>query len=144
MIKEVINMYCRHCGEKLEDNAEICFNCGNNPQEGELYCPNCGAQTTMEMVQCLNCGRKLKTIRVQREPEVSDRSKAAAGILAVLAGAFGAHDFYLGDNGKGWAKLIATVASMGVAGPFMEIWSLIDAVKIFAGRRDDAKGRPLR
>ncbi len=137
-------MYCTHCGEKLEERADICFNCGNDPKSGSRCCPDCGAQTTAEMQQCMNCGRRLKKMQQPNQPLESDKSKAAAGVLAVTLGAFGVHDFYLGDKSRGWTKLIATVASGGIAAPFMEIWSVIDAIKIFAGRRDDADGLPLR
>ena len=141
-------MYCRHCGEQLEDKAEICFNCGNKPLADDNYCPECGAQTTSEMEQCLNCGKKLKVGLNLSDKKTrvlySEKSKAAAGTLAVVLGAFGAHDFYLGDSSKGWTKFILSVATGGIAAPFVARWSLADAVKIFAGQRDDADGLPLR
>ncbi len=140
-------MYCRHCGEQLDDKAEICFSCGNKPLADDNYCPQCGAQTTPEMEQCLNCGMKLKISHdysKNRRVIYSDKSKTAAGTLAVVLGAFGAHDFYLGDKSKGWTKFILSVATGGIAAPFVAVWSIADAVKIFAGQRDDADGLPLR
>ncbi|MBO4217923.1 MAG: TM2 domain-containing protein [Erysipelotrichaceae bacterium] len=138
-------MYCRHCGEKLEDQAAICFSCGNKPDKGNSYCPNCGARTTPEMDQCLNCGRVLRNAgSYAEEPLQSERTKFTAGALAIGLGALGVHDFYLGDTGKGWTKLITTVVTGGLATPITAIWALVDAVKIFSGQRDDADGLPLR
>ena len=39
-------MYCRTCGNKINDNAEICVKCGCKPLIGKSYCQNCGADTT--------------------------------------------------------------------------------------------------
>ena len=38
-------MYCRQCGEKLNNpKAVICIKCGTNKGQGENYCPDCGQE----------------------------------------------------------------------------------------------------
>ena len=60
-------MYCRTCGNKINDNAEICVKCGCKPLIGKSYCQNCGADTTEQQEMCTNCGSRLKTI-VNNDP----------------------------------------------------------------------------
>lgn len=55
-------MYCRTCGNKVNDNAEICVKCGCKPLIGKCYCQNCGASTTEQQEMCTQCGTRLKTI----------------------------------------------------------------------------------
>lgn len=47
-------MYCRTCGNKMNDNAEICVKCGVRKNVGSDYCQVCGARTTSSMVNCKN------------------------------------------------------------------------------------------
>lgn len=54
-------MYCRNCGELLNDKAEICIKCGCRPLNGNEYCQECGAKTTDKQEMCIKCGCRLKT-----------------------------------------------------------------------------------
>lgn len=54
-------MYCRNCGELLNDKAEICIKCGCRPLNGNEYCQECGARTTDKQEICIKCGCRLKT-----------------------------------------------------------------------------------
>ncbi|MCI9379169.1 MAG: hypothetical protein HFI06_11835 [Eubacterium sp.] len=54
-------MYCRTCGNKINDNAEICVKCGCRPFVGKSFCQNCGAKTTSQQVVCTKCGTRLKS-----------------------------------------------------------------------------------
>lgn len=54
-------MYCRNCGELLNDKAEICTKCGCRPLNGNEYCQECGAKTTEKQEMCVKCGCRLKT-----------------------------------------------------------------------------------
>ena len=54
-------MYCRNCGELLNDKAEICVKCGCRPLNGNEYCQECGARTTNKQEMCVKCGCRLKT-----------------------------------------------------------------------------------
>jgi len=48
------------CGNKLDDNAEVCTNCGCNPLAGKSYCQNCGAKTIEQQELCTQCGVRLE------------------------------------------------------------------------------------
>ena len=54
-------MYCRNCGELLNDKAEICVKCGCRPLNGNEYCQECGAKTTEKQEMCVKCGCRLRT-----------------------------------------------------------------------------------
>lgn len=53
-------MYCRNCGELLNDKAEICVKCGCRPLNGNGYCQECGTKTTEKQEMCVKCGCRLK------------------------------------------------------------------------------------
>ncbi len=72
------------------------------------------------------------------------KSKIAAGILGILLGALGVHNFYLGYTGKGVAQVLITVLSCGALSWASAIWGLIEGILILAGSiSTDATGRPL-
>lgn len=52
-------MYCRECGNEVNDKAEICINCGVRPLNGNNFCQACGAETRKEQEFCIKCGAKL-------------------------------------------------------------------------------------
>ena len=75
------------------------------------------------------------------------KSKVAAGILAILLGSLGIHNFYLGFTGKALTQLLITVLSFGMLSFVSAIWGIIEGVLILTGSakyRVDAKGIPLR
>ncbi len=53
-------MYCRHCGEEMNENQVICLKCGVEAGSGKSFCPNCGNQVAEEAVICVKCGVSLK------------------------------------------------------------------------------------
>ncbi len=69
-------MYCRNCGNEVNDNAVACPKCGYNPRTEKNFCPNCGVATNANQVMCTNCGTSLATAGV---PAVTaDNSKTVA------------------------------------------------------------------
>ena len=75
-------MYCRTCGNKMNDNAEICVKCGVKRNVGADYCQVCGARTTASMTNCKKCGAKLM------KDYQTVQHLGAAGRCAVLGGLF--------------------------------------------------------
>ncbi len=71
------------------------------------------------------------------------KSKAAAGLLAIFLGAFGAHRFYLGYSGVGVTMLLLTVLSLGLLSPITVLWGLIEGIVILTGGMRDRWQRPL-
>ncbi|WP_054009979.1 TM2 domain-containing protein [Arthrobacter sp. ERGS1:01] len=80
-------------------------------------------------------------------PGVEQKSKIVAGILGILLGSLGIHNFYLGNTRNGLIQLLVSVISLGFLAPFMGIWGLIEGILILVGHenyRTDAKGVPLK
>lgn len=65
-------MYCRTCGSKINDNAEICVKCGVRKNVGTDYCQVCGSRTTADMANCKKCGAKL--IRAMSSTQVKKKA----------------------------------------------------------------------
>lgn len=122
-------MFCSYCGQKLEDGAS--------------YCPNCGAKA--EAAQ--NSAQPNETAAPTDQPteELSDKSKLAAGLLGILIGGLGVHNFYLGFTGKGVAQLLLSLLSFGLLSWVSAIWGLIEGIMILVDSNPkDAKGKKLR
>ncbi len=117
-------MFCRQCGESINENQAVCIKCGTNVGEGNRFCANCGNEVPAEASVCLNCGC---AITKKASGDLGDK-KTTAGILALLLGGFGIHNFYLGESKKGILKIL--IAWTGISG----ILALIDAVKIFTDK----------
>lgn len=54
-------MYCKNCGNQVNDGAAVCLNCGVKVGDGIRYCQNCGAQPDPLAVVCVKCGCNLKS-----------------------------------------------------------------------------------
>ena len=77
----------------------------------------------------------------------AQKSRLAAGLLALFLGCFGIHNFYLGRVGIGVLQLLLTVLSLFFLAPLVAIWVLIEAILILSRSPSfatDAKGIPLR
>ena len=73
------------------------------------------------------------------------KSRLAAGLLAVTFGMFGVHNFYLGNTSRGLMQLLLTVVgsviTCGMSALAMEIWGILDGIKLLDGRINiDANG----
>ena len=107
------------------------------------YCSNCGKELTDEQDICLNCGVIVKKGNTSNG-NGNNRSKVAAGILGILLGALGVHNFYLGFTGKGVAQLLISVLSCGILSPVSAIWGLIEGITILTSEDyKDADGNSL-
>ena len=75
------------------------------------------------------------------------KSKIVAGILGILLGCLGIHNFYLGYTKKAVIQLVICLAgSCIVVGPTVAgIWGLVEGIFILIGKIDkDGKGNPLK
>ena len=69
------------------------------------------------------------------------KSKIVAGILGILLGGFGVHNFYLGFTKKAILQIVLNFLCFGIGG----IWGLIEGIMILIGKIDkDAAGVPLK
>ena len=82
-------------------------------------------------------------------PAYPGKSKVAAGVLALLLGAFGIHNFYLGYTGKALFQLLGTLLTCGILAFPIAIWAFIEGILILVARPGeapwgvDASGMPL-
>ncbi len=81
-------MFCRNCGQEIEDSA--------------LCCPHCGTKVSQleGMIELQDLSKHEKKSLRKRLPK-----KRVAGLLAIFLGGLGVHKFYLGDM-NGIAYLI--------------------------------------
>lgn len=72
------------------------------------------------------------------------KSKVAAGVLGILLGSLGIHNFYLGYTGKAIAQLLITLLTCGIGAVATSIWGLVEGIMILTGSINvDGHGVPL-
>jgi len=122
-------------------------------------CTNCGAEVGLGVNKCAYCGAAIATHGAHTPPPPpgyapapmsasaggEQKSKVVAGILGILLGYLGVHNFYLGYTTKGILQLLLTVATFGYGILISAIWGFIEGIMILAGSiATDASGRPLK
>lgn len=123
-------------------------------------CNNCGATLGLGQSKCVYCGTAAPVMMQQPQAgmppasapmhaatppgAIQPKSKIAAGVLGILLGCFGVHNFYLGFTGKAVAQLLITLLTCGYGGLISGIWGLIEGILILTGSiSKDARGVPL-
>ena len=109
------------------------------------YCSNCGVKLDADERFCHNCGKSLYSENTEHNTYSTvtnkQKSKFVAGLLAILLGTLGIHNFYLGYTKKGVTQLLMFVFFLGWVS---FIWGVIDGIRIFTDKiNSDAKGMPL-
>ena len=125
-------MFCRNCGEEMNDNQAICLKCGVAVGKGNSFCANCGGAVNENAEVCLSCGCKI----VNEE----EKAKAAAGklngqdkmtmaLVCFFLGGIGIHNFMMGETKRGILKIVLSLLC-GIGG----ILALIDFIKILTDK----------
>lgn len=138
-------MYCKNCGNQVATDSAVCLNCGVATGAGTNFCHNCGAQTMQGAAVCTNCGVALGNAPINN---VQSKSKLAAGLLGILLGSFGVHNFYLGYTKKAVTQLllslVGSIFTCGITAIVAGVWGLIEGIQILTGSINiDANGVPL-
>lgn len=115
-------MYCKNCGEQLNDNQAICLKCGVKVGEGNAFCANCGNALAPEATVCLNCGVANKTTK---PGDLGGHDKVVMILICFFLGGLGIHNFMMGETKKGVFKIIMLFCC-GLGGVF----ALIDLIKM--------------
>ncbi len=116
-----MSKFCTNCGQELEENVSFCLNCGKE----------------------VNSTKKVNDVKVNKNTN-GQKSKIAAGLIAIFLGSFGVHNFYLGYTNKAVAQLLITVLSCGTLSFVSGTWALIEGIMILTGTISvDALGNPL-
>ena len=139
-------MYCRNCGNELPPNGTVCLHCGVPAGQGNHFCPQCKAETDPQAVICVKCGAQLGTPPTQVAG--GQKSRLVAGLLGILVGWLGIHNFYLGYTTKGVIQLLLGVLggliTCGIATFAAGIWGLVEGIMILTGSISvDANNQPL-
>lgn len=120
--------------------AVFCSNCGNKLESNEKYCPKCGKKIKEDTIKNDYNANNYTT-------SSNSKSKITAGILGILLGYLGIHNFYLGYNDKAIAQLVLTLVVgwfCGIGATIAGIWGLIEGIQILTGSiNTDANGNPL-
>ncbi|MEG0021838.1 MAG: TM2 domain-containing protein [Bacilli bacterium] len=109
--------------------AKFCSECGCSLKEDTKFCPECGYQLKGEPQK-------------NNESHVftGQRNKWIAGLLGLIGGSIGAHNFYLGFYEKAITQIIVTIFTCGIGA----IWGYIEAILILSGSIDrDVDGNTL-
>ena len=80
-------MYCRVCGNLINDKAVMCVKCKNKPLLGRSYCQNCGAPTTPQQIACPKCGMKLRfelTDTEKRQDTIRKKMDSHKGTMRLM------------------------------------------------------------
>ena len=172
-------MFCRNCGNPMNDNERVCSRCGalrSDVQGAPRTCRVCGNPIQDGAALCSRCGSGAGApagYGAQNVPATGGKSKIVAGLLGILLGTFGVHNFYLGYTKKavlqvalcwgGWIGaiifyILGTVLSFTVVALLLyipalllmfapvaiSIWTLIEGIMILCGKINvDGKGNPL-
>ena len=115
-------MYCRNCGEQLNENQEVCLKCGVAKGKGTKYCANCGQEVAPNAAVCLNCGVAIKG---SAGDSLGGKDKMTIAIICFFLGGIGIHNFMMGETKKGIFKIFMCFC-FGIGA----ILALIDFIKI--------------
>lgn len=141
-------MYCKNCGNQMDDAAVVCTTCGFAKGTGTKFCPNCGVEVAEGQAMCVHCGVALNQQAVASANGAA-KSKLAAGLLGIFLGGFGVHNFYLGFTKKAVIQLVICLVGSCIAiGPVVaSVWGLIEGIFYLMGKEGytaDANGVPLK
>ncbi|HEY6912648.1 MAG TPA: TM2 domain-containing protein [Myxococcales bacterium] len=129
--------HCRNCGKEVQANAVACLSCGRDPTLGESFCARCGASTAAGQLICVKCGFATAAV----PGEAGEKSKVAAGLLAIFLGCFGIHKFYLGYTKAGIIALVISIGggaiTLGISAYLMAVIGLIEGI-IYLTKSDQA------
>ena len=80
-------MFCKNCGQPLNENQAICLNCGVEVGNGKKFCANCGNEVAEEAVICVKCGVSLKSAKAEEKnrPNVDGIQKRSIVKAIVLS-----------------------------------------------------------
>ena len=138
-------MYCKNCGKPIADNAVYCEDCGvKQHHNNDECCPNCGVNRVPGAAVCPNCGISF----VSKKTGTAPKSKILAGVLGLVFGPLGVHNFYLGYTKKAIVQVVLSTiggfCTCGIATIVVAVWAFVESVMILCGSIDtDGYGNHL-
>ena len=119
-------MFCKNCGEQMNDNQAICIKCGVKTGEGSQFCANCGKDLAPNAEVCLNCGVAVKGAK---GGDLNGQDKIVMILVCLFLGGLGIHNFMMGETKKGIVKIVLSLC-FGIGA----IFALIDFIKILTDK----------
>lgn len=113
-------MYCKNCGEQMNDNQAICIKCGVKTGDGNRFCASCGSTIDENATVCMSCG-----VAVKKTSNLAGQDKLVMALISFFLGGLGIHNFMMGETKKGIIKIVLSFCC-GIGG----ILALIDFIKI--------------
>ena len=132
-------MYCKNCGQELNDYQAICLKCGVEVGKGNKHCAHCGSEVNPEAMYCLSCGVAIQKQKAtvnhnysqssaNSNGDLAGQDKTTMALICFFLGTLGIHNFMMGETKKGVTKIVTSFLC-GIGG----ILALIDFVKILRG-----------
>ncbi len=118
-------MYCKNCGENMNDNQAICLKCGVKTGNGVSFCSNCGNAVSPNADVCMNCGVAIK----KNGGDLNGQDKVVMLLVCFFLGGLGIHNFMMGETKKGVFRIVMSCLC-GIG----SILALIDLIKIAMGK----------
>ena len=78
-------MYCRNCGNEVNEKAVGCLKCGLDPRTEKNFCPNCGIGTNEKQVICTSCGISLAVVPTKPINTSGNTETANEKTVAIVA-----------------------------------------------------------
>lgn len=66
------------------------------------------------------------------------KSKVVAGVLGILLGSLGIHNFYLGNTTRGIIQLLISLLSVGFLAWAVAIWGIVEGILILISKPGEA------
>ncbi len=120
-------MFCKNCGQPMNDNQAICLKCGVKTGDGNAFCQNCGNPVAPNADVCLSCGVAVKN--TANGQYLGGKDKITMALICFFLGGIGIHNFMMGETKKGIVKIVACLC-FGISG----ILALIDFIKILCDK----------
>lgn len=136
-------MFCQKCGSQIPEGALSCPACGSAVVQSQ---PQAESQYQQAPPQYQQAPPQYQQAPPQPQQPVQQKSKLAAGLLAIFVGTLGIHNFYLGYTTKGLIQLLVSLLTFGVGAVAIAIWALIEGIFYLTGHEGyttDANGIPL-
>lgn len=121
-------MFCKNCGEALNENQAICLKCGVAVGNGKSFCAHCGQPINEGAAVCLACGCKVEEEKKdEAKGKLNGQDKIVMALICFFLGAIGIHNFMMGEKKRGILKIVLSVVTCGFVGGIL---ALIDFIKI--------------
>ena len=121
-------MFCRNCGEAMNDNQAICLKCGVQTGTGNNFCANCGNAVDPNAAVCLSCGVAIQQ-QNSKGAYLGGKDKITMALICFFLGGLGIHNFMMGETKKGIARIVLSFCFY-----IGSILALIDFIKILTDK----------